>query len=379
VRAPRGVRERNTVIAGVGKSQTGRRLQRAPIELVLEACLAAVSDAGLALGDIDGLVHVPGGPGIAELQDVLSFDLAWHGSIAGGPAQLSAVMQASMAVSSGLCRHVLVYHHVATRGAGPPGPPRAAGGDQWLLPFRAATPMHWNALRGARFLHEANVSREQLGAIVLNARRNAAANPAAVYTEPLTMEDYLAARVISTPITLLDCDVPVDGCTAFVVSHADYAPDAPQPAVQLHAFGAALSTRLRWTEWDDVTDVMDEVAAQLWSRSVVGPDDVDVAALYDGFSFHTAMWIQALGFCERGEVGAFLEGGERIARTGSLPLHTDGGQLSGGRLHGFGHLAEACWQLRGDLGERQVEGAEVAVVTNGASPIAGAMVLTRRR
>ena len=120
-----------------------------------------------------------------------------------------------------------------------------------------------------------------------------------------------------------------------------------------------------------------DAARQLWSRTDLKPSDVDTAQLYDGFSFLTLAWIEALGFCGRGEGGPFVEGGERIALGGELPLNTWGGQLSGGRLHGFGFLAEAIRQLRGECGERQVRDCEVAVVANGGGPVAGCMLLTR--
>ena len=120
-----------------------------------------------------------------------------------------------------------------------------------------------------------------------------------------------------------------------------------------------------------------DAAEHLWSRTDLGPADVDVAELYDGFSFLAMVWLEALGFCGRGESGPFVEGGRRIARDGELPLNTDGGQLSAGRLHGFGLLHEACVQLRGAGGERQAGSPQVAVVANGGGPVAGCVLLTR--
>ncbi|MDP2014257.1 MAG: thiolase family protein, partial [Actinomycetota bacterium] len=128
----------------------------------------------------------------------------------------------------------------------------------------------------------------------------------------------------------------------------------------------------------DMTSMMAQgVAKQMWSRTDLKPADVDVAELYDGFSIITLAWIEALGFCEQGEGGAFIEGGQRIARTGELPINTHGGQLSEGRLHGYGHVYEAVAQLRGEAGERQIPNAEVIVAANGGGPIAGAMLLTK--
>jgi acetyl-CoA acetyltransferase len=148
--------------------------------------------------------------------------------------------------------------------------------------------------------------------------------------------------------------------------------------VKFNAISGALAGRPSWDQFDDLTTMAArDAGAHLWTRTDLTPADVDVAELYDGFSFLTMTWLEALGFCGKGESGPFIEGGGRIALEGELPVNTHGGQLSAGRLHGFGFVHEACVQLRGDGGERQVPGAEVAVVANGGGPIAGAMLLTR--
>jgi acetyl-CoA acetyltransferase len=226
-------------------------------------------------------------------------------------------------------------------------------------------------------MHEFGTTREQLGAIALNARRNAAGNPKAIFRDPLTMEEYLSARMITTPFGLYDCDVPCDGSTAVVVSRDERA-EGPHPSVRVHAVGTAIRGRPVWDQWEDLTTMaMRDAAAQMWSRADMTPRDVDVAELYDGFSWLTLAWLEALGFAPRGEGGPFVEGGKRIALDGELPLNTAGGQLSAGRLHGFGMLHEACVQLRGLGGERQAGAPEVAVVAAGGGPIAGCMLLTR--
>ncbi len=215
----------------------------------------------------------------------------------------------------------------------------------------------------------------------MNARRNAALDPeGAVFHAPMTIEDYLGARMISTPLCLLDCDVPVDGSTALIVSTAAHAPNTPNGAVRFEAVGTASRGRPSWDQYLDLTATPVLGAAQhLWSRTDLKPSDVDVAELYDGFSILALIWLESLGFCGHGEAGAFLEGGANIALDGALPLNTNGGQLSGGRLHGFGLLREAVIQLRHQGGERQVTGAEVAVVSNGGGTVAGAVLLTRDR
>jgi len=183
--------------------------------------------------------------------------------------------------------------------------------------------------------------------------------------------------MVTWPFGLYDCDVPVDGSTAVVVSAADAARDLPHPAVHINAVGSAIRGRPVWDQWEDLTTMAArDAAAQLWARTDLKPADVDTIQLYDGFSWLTLAWIEALGFCQRGEGGPFVEGG-RVRLGGALPLNTWGGQLSGGRLHGFGFLAEAIRQLRGQCGARQVKECEVAVVAAGGGPIAGCLLLTR--
>jgi acetyl-CoA acetyltransferase len=164
-----------------------------------------------------------------------------------------------------------------------------------------------------------------------------------------------------------------------VVSHADYAADTPHAACHVNAIGTALRGRPSWDQFDDMTTFSArDAAAGMWARTELRPADVDVAELYDGFSILTMVWLEELGLCGKGESGPFVEGGARIALDGPLPLNTSGGQLSAGRLHGFGMLHEACVQLRGEGGDRQIPVVpEVAAVAAGGGPIAGCMLLTR--
>jgi acetyl-CoA acetyltransferase/uncharacterized OB-fold protein len=387
--------ERRAILSGVGQSQIGRRLFRTDLDLTCEAALAAIADAGLTTDDIDGLACYPGpmgagapgfaGPGTPEVQDALGLQLGWYGSGGEGPAQVAPVMLAALAVAAGLCRHALVYRTVteATAAASTgrlgigAGSRTVSGFAQWVIPFGAMSAANWLALHAVRHMHEFGTRREHLGEIALTGRAHAALNPAAVYREPLTMDDYLAARMITWPFGLYDCDVPVDGSTAVVVSRADVARDLPHPAVRIHAIGTAIRGRPVWDQWEDLTTMAArDAAANMWARADLGPDDVDTIQLYDGFSWLTLAWIEALGFCKRGEAGPFVEGG-RVRLGGALPLNTWGGQLSGGRLHGFGFLAEGIRQVRGTCGDRQVPDCEVAVVAAGGGPIAGCLLLTR--
>jgi acetyl-CoA acetyltransferase len=389
--------ERRAIISGIGQSDVGRRLNRDDLDLTVDACLQAIADAGLTRDQVDGIATYPGyqdamaafsGPPTSAVQDALRLKVNWHYGGLEGPAQIGAVINACAAVATGLARHVVVYRTVTeatAQGTGGRHGIGLQGGSghaprylQWLLPFHAYSAANWIALNATRYQHEYGLTREQLGQIALNNRRNASLNPKAIFRTPLTMEEYLAARMISTPLCLFDCDVPCDGSTAVVVSHADYAPDAPKPAVRVHAVGTAIRGRNSWDQWEEFTTMAArDAAAHMWSRAELRPADVDTAQLYDGFSFITLAWIEALGFCGKGEGGAFLEGGKRIALDGDVALNTNGGQLSAGRLHGFGLLHEACVQLRREGGERQVKDAEVAVAATGGGPLAGCMLLTR--
>ena len=387
--------ERRSVISGIGQSTVGRRLGRSALDLTIDAALAAIADADLERSDVDGLATYPGGsvtgtspfagPGTPEVQDALRLHLNWHTGGPEGPGQLAAVVNAVLAVGAGLARHVLVYRTVTeSSGQGSEGHAigigegRIGGAMQWIIPFRAYSAACWLALHAQRHFHEFGTTREQLGMIAVNDRKNAALNEAAVYRDPMDLDDYLTARMITTPFGLYDCDVPVDGSTALIVSAADHARAVDHTVARVEAVGTALQGRPSWDQWEDMTTMAArDAATHLWERTDLGPGDVDVAELYDGFSFLAMTWLEAMGFCGRGESGPYVEGGKRIALDGELPLNTNGGQLSAGRLHGFGLIHEACIQLRREGGDRQVPGAEVAAVSNGGGPIAGAMLLTR--
>jgi acetyl-CoA acetyltransferase len=394
--------ERRSVISGIGQSAVGRRLGRSGLDLTIDAALEAIADAGLTPADIDGIATYPGagggappgfaGPGTPEVQDALRLEVGWHSGGIEGAAQLAAVVNAVLAVGSGLARHVLVYRTVTEATAqgqggrqgigigGGGGAPRMGGSMQWSIPMRAYSAANWLALNAQRHFHEFGTTSEQLAMIAVNGRRNAGRNPKAIYREPMTLDDYFASRMVTTPFRLFDCDAPVDGSTAVVVSVAEHAKDVDHPVARVEAVGTALRGRPSWDQFDDLTTMAArDAGAQLWTRTDLTPADVDVAELYDGFSFLSMVWLEALGFCGRGESGPFVEGGSRIALEGELPLNTSGGQLSAGRLHGFGFIHEACVQLRGDGGDRQVPGrtVEVAAVANGGGPIAGAMLLSR--
>jgi acetyl-CoA acetyltransferase/uncharacterized OB-fold protein len=382
--------EHRSVLTGVGRSALGRRLMVDPLSLAVDACLAAVVDAGLGLEDIDGLSTYPGPVGmgmseggVAAVEEALRLHPTWINGGGELPGPGGAVVAAMLAVASGLCRHVLCFRTVwessfaALRLAGPQGG-RASGPSAWRAPFGAISAANWIAMNAHQYLHRYNVPRELLGLIALNGRANAARNPAAIYRDPMTMDDYLSARPITSPFGLYDCDVPCDGSIAVVVSDVATAADRPRPAIRIEAVGTQILERVSWDQGTITHEpqVLGQ-AAHLWSRTGLRPRDVDLALLYDGFTFNAVSWLEALGFCGFGEAHDWLDDGRRIALGGELPVNPHGGQLSEGRTHGFGFLYEAVQQLRHDAGERQVAGADTAVVTSGGGVPSSALLLQR--
>lgn len=383
-------------ITGIGQSKVGRPSDRTAMQLTLDACLEAIADAGLKIDEVDGLINhfgkVSGGGGISPVGTVeamvaLGIRPVWtNPSSAEGPGHMGAIFQAIMAVATGLCRHVLVFRTVnqatvrmtsreATLLAGSGA--RVEGGNAYFVPFHAHSPANMWALYAQAYFDKYGAGPEQLGWLAVNGRRMAARNPNAIYRKPITIDDYLASRMISTPLRLYDCDTHIDGSTALIISHKDAARDLRNPPLAIEALGMSIGPIGEGLHEGDFTIMPATRAGEmLWSRTDLKPKDVDCAQIYDGFSIHMWLWMEALQLVGPGEAAAFVEGGQRIDLSGELPLNTGGGQLSGGRFHGFGHTHEACLQLWGRGGERQVKDARVSIVSNGGYGY-GAMLLRR--
>jgi acetyl-CoA acetyltransferase/uncharacterized OB-fold protein len=397
--------EDRVAITGIGMSEVGRRLMLPPLALTVAAIKAAVADAGLTLDDIDGLSTYPGGGpgggngggfsegGIGALEDVLGLRPTWYngGQETFGPA--GSVIAAMLAVSAGLARHVVCFRTVwqatlaaqmRARNPGGGSPYGIASRNQvrtpgYSAPYGVGSAANNLAMAASNHFHRYGTTRETLGWIALNQRANAMVNPAAIYREPMSMDDYLGARMISTPFGLYDCDVPVDACVAVIVSAVDAARDLAKAPVLVEAVGTQMTERI---EWDQSTMTHEPhvlgPSAHLWTRTTLRPSDVQVAELYDGFSFNCVSWLEGLGFCEIGGAKDFLDGGTAIAREGGVvALNTHGGQLSAGRTHGMGLMHEAVVQLRGAGGDRQVADADVAVVSSGGLTPSGVILLRR--
>ncbi|MDP3674956.1 MAG: thiolase family protein [Novosphingobium sp.] len=388
--------EKDCAITGVGMSEVSRGSAKSALELTVDACLEAIADAGLKRGEIDGIATWPGeradGSGFspvgsAALQDALRLEVNWYAGGGEAPGQYGAVFNAIGAIAAGLCRHVLVFRTMyeatarktAFANALIRAGERQAGPFAWYAPYHTYAAALQQALFFNLYVHKSGIRPEQVGQIAINQRRNAGLNPRAIYRTAITIEDYLASPVIATPLRLYDCDVPIDGAAAIVVSRLDGARDLRNPPIRIEAIGSSMEYRNSWTQLDALdTQAQPRVAEMMWSRTQLTTADVDIAQLYDGFSFHTLNWLENFGFCERYGAKDFIEGGKRIALDGELPVNTGGGALSAGRLHAYGAVHEACTQLWGKAGARQVAGdPKVCATSTAGGPLAGCMLLVR--
>lgn len=380
-------------VTGVGQSEVGVRVSRSPMGLTMDAIKAALADAGLTFAQIDGVASYPGKShgylgfspvGVDEVIEQCGIKARWH--MGGGeiPAQLSAIAEAADAIRNGHARHVICFRTVyeAAAMSRPDEFPalrreHVDGLSQWTAPYFATSAACWVAQYAMRQMKRNGMTREQLAQIALNANRNALVNPnaRAITKKPLTMDEYMDARLITTPFCLYDCDRFTDCSTVLILSAGDALDEVKATPIRVAASAGSVH-RYSW----DQPDYMASYATgpDLWAQTDYKPKDVGTVQFYDGFAFFPISWLEALGFCEIGAGHEFVDGGTRIARDGELPLNTGGGQLGAGRLHGFGFAYEAALQLRGDAGERQIPGdPKVAVATSGGGPLAAALLLAR--
>ena len=378
-------------VTGVGQSEVGVRLTRHPLLLTVDAVKEALADAGLTIDQIDGVGTYPGRAagylgfspvGADELVDALGIKARWYLGAMEVSAQLGAVAAAADAVRNGHARHVICFRTVyeAAAMARPEEYPpirreKVDGFSQWFAPFNAISAACWTAQYATRHMKRYGLTREQLAQIAINDRANAAVNPRALVRQPLTMDEYMSSRMVTTPLCLNDCDRFTDASTVLIVSAGDALDEVSAKPIRIVASAGSVD-RVSWDQAEWMASY--QTGPELWKHTDYKPADVDTVQFYDGFSFLALTWLEALGFCEIGEGGRFIEGGKRIARDGELPLNTFGGQIGAGRLHGFGFAHEAVTQLRGNGGERQIPGdPRVAVATSGGGPLAAALLLAR--
>jgi acetyl-CoA acetyltransferase len=379
-------------IAGIGATEFSRASGRSVLALAVEACLAAVADAGIPVEEIDGVVRCD--HDIVHHNDLANAlglaDLTYWGSTGvGGSAPCGMIAQACAAVAAGLARSVLVFRSLNGRSGrrfGQSSAPTRVGGqgsyDEYFMPYGLMAPGQVFALIAQRHMHEFGTTSEQLGSIALACRERANANPEAqMHDRLLTMQDYLDARTISAPLRLYDYCLETDGACAVVVTSTERARDCQQPPAVVKTLaqggmegiqGGVLFPALMRASL--TTHPSAATARTLWARAGMGPSDVDVAQIYDCFTITVLLQLEDYGFCEKGEGGPFAESGA-LALDGSLPLNTAGGNLSEGYIHGLNHIVEGVRQMRG-TSSNQVAGAEVCLVTSGIPPATSAMILT---
>lgn len=381
-------------VVGVGNTEFSRDSGRSVLSLATEAGTKAIADAGLRPEDIDGIIR-------CDFDVVTQHDLAtalglpnltyWSAHGPGGSAPCSMMASAVGAVLSGQATNVLVFRSMNGRSGFRLGKGRnqnetgPIGGngiyEEFFIPYGSVSPGQAWALLAQRHMHEYGTTSEQLGRIAVTVREAANANPnAQLGHKSLTLEDHQASPMISDPLRMFDYCLETDGACAVVVSAADRAKDMAKPPVLISAVamggvpepqgGMAAPALLRP---DPLLFPSVNIAQSLYSRAGMGPQDIDVAQLYDCFTITVLVQLEDYGFCERGEGGPFAESGA-IAKGGSLPINTSGGNLSEGYIHGMSHIVEGVRQLRGES-TSQVPGAETCLVTSGLPIISSGMIL----
>lgn len=380
-------------IVGIGETEFSKASGVSELTLATAATLAAVKDAGLQPTDIDGIVR-------CDMDNVRSNDLAhtlglkdldyWGEAGPGGTAPAAMIAQAIAAILTGQATTVLVYRSLNGRsgqrfGLGAENSPRTVGGggtyDEFFLPYGLISPGHVFSMFAKRHMIEFGTRQEDFGAVALTCRNRALNNPGAMmYGRPLTMDQYLSSRVISDPLHLYDFCLETDGACAVIVTTAERAADLRRPPALIRAvaqgtgFGVQPGVGFPALMREDLTSLPSKaVAPKLFRRAGLGPQDIDVAQLYDCYTVTVLLQLEDYGFCEKGEGGDFVSSGE-IDLDGSIPINTSGGQLSEGYVHGMTHVLEGVRQLRG-TSTSQVPNAETCLVTSTPYSPGSAMIL----
>jgi acetyl-CoA acetyltransferase len=382
-----------TAITGIGATEFSKASGRSTLRLAVEACDAAIEDAGLRPEDIDAIVtftvdvnheiDVARSLGIPQLTH---FSRIHHS----GGAACGTIHQAAMAVDSGACNNVLVYRAFNERsenrfGTGVQG--RQATADPidvdfgWSSPFGLLTPASWVAMFATRYMHEYGATSEDFGRVSVADRKHAANNPKAFfYQKPITLEEHQSSRWIVKPLHLLDCCQESDGAQAMVVTALERARDGKRaPAViAAAAQGSAEDQQMMKSYYrDEITSIpeMGLCARQLWADTGLSADDIDAAIFYDHFTPLVLPQLEEFGFCERGEAKDFVRDGN-LELGGRLPINTNGGQLGEAYIHGMNGIAEGVRLVRGDS-TNQPDKVDNVLVTAGTAVPTSALILSQ--
>lgn len=389
---------RRAAFAGFGLSRVFRHAEVPLGQLAVDASMTAIEDAGLEVSQIDGLVCTPDPPFAMahELQEgthyvstrymtqELGIAPEWTGEVPGTIG--NSAIEAVRAIEAGECDTILLFRalHSPKGGYGHTAEQGIGGPMQYFGPYGLFPPGLTCGMPWTKYQQKYKTgTREQMATYVIQERRNGLLFDGGYWSlhhpQELTVDEYLNARMVSSPASIFDCDLPIQGAGAFIVTTAERARDLAHPPA--YVLGTAQITPPKEPVVDPFrtlevqVEFGRDIARQLWATTGLGPKDIDVADLYDGFSMITMCWLESLGFCGEGEAFDFIQNG-RIALDGELPVNPSGGNLGGGRLHGVNHLMDAVLQVMGRSGPRQVPDVDVALAAIGpASPIAGALIL----
>jgi acetyl-CoA acetyltransferase len=381
----RAVLKDAAAIVGIAQTPFAKRLEPSEKALAAQAIIAALEDAGIERSEVDGMASytMESNDEVEIAKNLGAGDITFFSQVGyGGGAGPACVGHLAMAIATGQCR-VGVAWRSRKRGSGTrpwAGAQQASANALWTRPHGLLRPVDEVAMLTRRYMHEYGATREHLANVALAVRGMANRNPhALMFEKTLTREEYLAARWISEPLCLFDNCLETDGALACVLVSAERARDLAKPPVYLHAFGQGLPAQSHtmvnyWCD-DPLRGPAWACAKQLYRTSDFGPQDLDVAQLYDAFTPLILLSLEGYGFCARGEAGPFTEGGA-LELGGRLPLNTSGGGLSEAYVHGFNLILEGVRQLRG-TSTSQVKDAESCLVTGGEGVPTSALILRR--
>ena len=374
----------NAAIVGIGQTEFSKDSGRSELQLASEAIKAALDDAGLAVGDVDGMsTYTLDNSEDTELVRTLGIPhLRFSSRVGhGGGGSMGPLVHAMAAVDSGLANVVVgwramnersEYRFGASQMNTAPAPGSGSGFIEWSLPFGAATPAAWFSVQVQRYMHQYGVTNRDFADVCVQLRKYAATNPNAFYYQkPITVDDHQNSRWIVEPtFRLLDCTQESDGAVAFVVTSRERARDLRQkPARILHASQSIVRDNETVTNYyhDDLTrfETGIQLASELYGRTGMQPEDIQVAMLYEAFSVQIYWHLEAAGFCKHGEGAQFVKDGH-IDIDGTIPVNTNGGHLGEAYIHGMNNLTEAVRQIRGNA-SNQVSGVENVYIASGMS------------
>jgi acetyl-CoA acetyltransferase len=377
---------RRVAIVGVGYSQVGRRLGLPRETLCAQASIAALDDAGLRAADLDGIAvytFVSDYVSAFRIADMIGVpELEYFNTNVDGGAYAMAALTGAAAVASGSCDTCLTLRPIMQATATGASVARqgqesfVSGPNEFLAPFGSISGAQWAGMAMQRTMHEYGFTEQMFGAFAVSQREYAVDNPDALLRTPMTMDDYLSSRYINKPLRLFDCDYPVDSCSGLIFTTEERARDLVHRPVFIDAWAAGGVNPGDFHLVPSMPRSSTYVAARrMWTKTDLQPSDVQIAGLYDGFSFIALQWMEALGLVGEGESGPFvLDGGMR--KDGRLPTNTDGGACNVGRRHGANFFIEVTRQLRGECGDRQIPGVEVGVCSNSVLGFSACALLT---